>query len=49
MDWRWIEPAELTSAIAAEPERFTPWLKLEWERLNADFADLAASLACILG
>ncbi len=39
MDWRWIDPAELTGAIAAEPERYTPWLKMEWERLNTDFAD----------
>jgi isopentenyl-diphosphate delta-isomerase len=39
MDWRWIEPAELTEAIAAEPDRYTPWLKMEWERLNAEFAD----------
>ena len=39
MDWRWIDPAELTDAIAAEPERYTPWLKMEWERLNAEFAD----------
>ena len=39
MDWRWIEPSELTDAIAREPESFTPWLKMEWERLNAEFAE----------
>lgn len=39
MNWRWIAPAELTEAITREPERFTPWLQMEWERLNADFAD----------
>jgi len=38
MDWRWIEPAALTGAIAAEPEHFTPWLKMEWERLTTEFA-----------
>ena len=38
-DWCWIDPAELTRAIAREPERYTPWLKLEWERLTRDFAD----------
>lgn len=37
MDWCWIDPATLTGAITAEPDRYTPWLKLEWERLNADF------------
>ena len=39
MDWRWIDPAELTDAITADPGRYTPWLKMEWERLNAEFAD----------
>ena len=39
MDWRWIEPSELTDAIARDPESFTPWLKMEWERLNAEFAE----------
>ncbi len=44
MDWRWIDSAALTDAISAEPERYTPWLKLEWERLNRDFgARLPAS------
>ena len=37
MDWRWIEPAELTRAIATEPERYTPWLKQEWRHLNEAF------------
>jgi isopentenyl-diphosphate delta-isomerase len=39
MNWRWIDPRSLTSAIAGAPERYTPWLKMEWERLNAEFAD----------
>lgn len=39
MGWRWIEPGELTDAITAEPESYTPWLKMEWEQLNAEFAD----------
>ena len=44
MDWRWIDPAQLTDAIAAEPERYTPWLKMEWERLNAEFAERLPTL-----
>jgi isopentenyl-diphosphate delta-isomerase len=39
MDWVWIDPAELSRAISKEPERYTPWLKLEWERLSSEFAD----------
>jgi len=38
-DWRWIEPAVLTAELAEHPERFTPWLALEWARLTRDFAD----------
>ena len=31
--WRWIEPEELTREIDRHPERFTPWMKLEWAEL----------------
>ena len=33
--WRFVQPAELTAEIAATPERFTPWLKLEWAEICA--------------
>lgn len=39
MDWRWVDPEELTAAIAATPASYTPWLKMEWERLNSEFGD----------
>jgi isopentenyl-diphosphate delta-isomerase len=32
-EWRWVSPAALTAEIAATPERFTPWLKLEWAEI----------------
>lgn len=35
--WRFILPADLDIEIAEHPERFTPWLKLEWQRLRRDF------------
>jgi isopentenyl-diphosphate delta-isomerase len=39
--WRFVSPAALDAEMAAHPERFTPWLKLEWQRLRRDFnADL---------
>jgi hypothetical protein len=28
--------------MTAEPERYTPWLKMEWERLVRDHADSLA-------
>jgi isopentenyl-diphosphate delta-isomerase len=36
---RYLSPDALTAEIAAEPERFTPWFKLEWERIRADHLD----------
>ncbi|MEM9384981.1 MAG: isopentenyl-diphosphate Delta-isomerase [Pseudomonadota bacterium] len=33
-DYRYVTPAELDAEIAAYPERFTPWLMLEWERVR---------------
>jgi isopentenyl-diphosphate delta-isomerase len=37
MDWRWLDPTELTAAIEASPGSYTPWLKMEWLRLNQEF------------
>jgi isopentenyl-diphosphate Delta-isomerase len=36
--WRYVAPAALDAEIAEAPERFTPWLKLEWQRLRGEFA-----------
>lgn len=33
--WRWIDPTELTQEIECYPERFTPWMKLEWAELSS--------------
>jgi isopentenyl-diphosphate delta-isomerase len=38
-EWRHIRPDALTSEIAADPERFTPWLKMEWQRICVDHLD----------
>jgi isopentenyl-diphosphate delta-isomerase len=34
-EWRWVAPVALTAEIAAEPGRFTPWLRLEWAEIEA--------------
>lgn len=36
--WRYVGPEALDREIAVEPNRFTPWLKMEWQRLRGDFA-----------
>ncbi len=38
-DWRYIDPDELTREIAEDGSRFTPWLKMEWQRIQAEFLD----------
>ncbi len=38
-DWRFVDAAALDAEIEAHPERFTPWLKLEWRRLREEFHD----------
>lgn len=36
-DWRYVSPAVLTAELAAEPARFTPWLRLEWAEISRCF------------
>lgn len=33
--WRYVTPDALTAEIAASPESFTPWMKLEWAEIVA--------------
>lgn len=43
--WRYVAPQELQAEILSAPERFTPWFKIEWERvLRAHSWVLAANL-----
>ena len=44
VSWRFIAPADLDQEISAEPESFTPWLKMEWEKLRGPYADIIAQL-----
>jgi isopentenyl-diphosphate delta-isomerase len=38
-DWRLVTPDELTAEIENHSDRFSPWLKLEWERIRNEFLD----------
>jgi isopentenyl-diphosphate delta-isomerase len=38
-NWRYVDPGDLSREIAANGELYTPWLKLEWKRIEADFLD----------
>ncbi len=35
--FRWLAPAALTAAVAADPDRYSPWMKLEWAEITARF------------
>lgn len=39
---RWVAPEAFDREIAETPQHFTPWLRLEWARLRADFRELFA-------
>lgn len=34
---RWVAPAAIDAELAAAPEHFTPWFRLEWQRLREGF------------
>jgi isopentenyl-diphosphate delta-isomerase len=38
-DWRFVAPDDLDREIARQPGRFTPWLRLEWQRLRSEFRE----------
>jgi isopentenyl-diphosphate delta-isomerase len=38
-EWRYITADELTREIAADGDCFTPWLKMEWQRIRDDYLD----------
>lgn len=42
---QYLSRDELDRALASSPEVFTPWLKLEWQRLNEEFAEQLARYA----
>ena len=37
-EWRYVAADRLEQELAESPEAFTPWFKLEWQRLNQELA-----------
>lgn len=35
--WKWVSPQQLSLELEQYPERFTPWFKMEWQRLMHEF------------
>lgn len=44
-DWRWRAPGELDDALAAAADLYTPWFRMEWQRLQSEFADRLQAVA----
>jgi len=36
-DWRFVDVKTLDEELLREPEHFTPWMKLEWQRLRSEY------------
>jgi isopentenyl-diphosphate delta-isomerase len=36
-EWKYIDPEELDKLLEDNPEEFTPWFKMEWERLRNEY------------
>ncbi|NNC24090.1 isopentenyl-diphosphate Delta-isomerase [Salinisphaera sp. USBA-960] len=45
----WLSPAALDEALASEPERYSPWLKLEWPRIRRDHWSTVEALITAAG
>lgn len=43
-EWKWIAPTDLDAELAAHPERFTPWFKLEWLELRTTYSEQVEAL-----
>jgi isopentenyl-diphosphate delta-isomerase len=39
-DWRFIGAEELEAELAARPETFTPWFKMEWMHIRNNYLDM---------
>ena len=37
--WEWVSPRELNRRIEQTPNDFTPWLRIEWTRINDEFSE----------
>jgi isopentenyl-diphosphate delta-isomerase len=38
-DWRFVPVDKLNQELTTEADKFTPWMKLEWQRIQEEFGD----------
>ncbi|MEO2181523.1 MAG: isopentenyl-diphosphate delta-isomerase, partial [bacterium] len=39
-NWRFFSRKELDKELSQNPDTYTPWMKMEWERIFKDHQDL---------
>ena len=39
-DWQFVDPDELDESLTNNPKDYTPWMKMEWQKIFEDFAHL---------
>jgi isopentenyl-diphosphate delta-isomerase len=39
-DWRFVAPEQLEREMAAQDAPFTPWFKMEWQRVKDCYRDI---------
>lgn len=43
-DWKYFAPEDLNDQIRNDPDKFSPWFKMEWRRIQDEFSDQVNSL-----
>jgi len=43
-DWRYVSAADLSKEIDLAADKFTPWFKMEWQKLTQNYADELAAI-----
>jgi len=46
---RFINPKKLVEEISVSDDRFTPWFRMEWKKLEEEFADMLARYTSVSG
>ncbi len=42
--WRFVKPGELSNEMNLRPEAFTPWFKMEWDRITNEYGHVLSML-----
>ena len=42
-DWKFLSLKDLETQLAASPEKFTPWFKMEWADLSKNYLEVFLS------